>query len=351
MPKNIFIYLKIPINDSFSGPHMYFHRWIPAETNPIIAYKDQFKIKLQIDRDCVPSPDHCPETERWSNITIDKVKVEIRIQDVSDELATFIYNERENRSDVHHGVKLGDQQYDDLNNEFKELGLKALEFTYEVCNNLISYVRNQKGQYWLEPISFDKKNLRSLYAHLGAKAKIEDGDLFRWSPSSINMISVDNLDLEFIAKDSWIEAQDFVKTRKKVNLVKELLSNSLSFLQQERARSAVIEATTALEIAMSRFSIKPNLDKLEFPTSTRRIEIENLKTHVDQFGFAKSIGYLLPILFKEKELSTKLIDKCNKAITSRNAIVHQGDGIDLVTAEKHILSLKQCSEILMEYTI
>lgn len=88
MSKNILLYFKIPLNDSRTGPHMYFNRWIPTEINPIIVYKDQVKLKLHINRDCVPSPDHSPHTERWSNITVEKVKVEIMIQNVSEELAT-----------------------------------------------------------------------------------------------------------------------------------------------------------------------------------------------------------------------------------------------------------------------
>ncbi len=351
MPKNITLYFKIPLNEEFTDPDMYFKRWIPTDANPIIVYKYNFKLALHIDEDCISTLGSDFDIETWNNISINAVKIKIKIKDVNDELASFIFDERDNRSGVHHGFQPDNQQYDNLNNEFKELGLKALDFAYEVCNKLISYVRNEKGQYWLELISFDANTLHNLYRHLDAKVKIDNGDLFYWSPSSIDRHIIHYENMDFLGESDWSQINEFITSRKKGNLVNELLSNSRSFLKYNHTRSAVIEAVTALETALLKFSIKPDLTRLEFPAYIGRLDTDNIETHVSQFGFAKSIGYLLPILYKEEVLPTELIEKCNKAIRSRNAIVHQGEDIDLDTANEHVLALKQCSEVLMEYTI
>lgn len=351
MPKNITLYFKIPLNEKFIDPDMYFKKWIPTDVNPIIVYKYSYKLTLHIDEDCISSLNTDYNIETWSNISINAVKIQIEIKDINDELASFIFDERENKSNVHHGVKPDNYQYNNLNNEFNELGLEALNFSYEVCNKLITYVRNEKGQYWLELISFEENTLRSLYCHLDAKVKIDNGELFYWSPSSIDSHIIHYENMDFLGESDWSQINEFITSRKKGNLVNELLSNSCSFLKYNHAKSAVIEAVTALETALLKFSIKPDLTRLEFPSYIGRLDTDNIETHVSQFGFAKSIGYLLPILFKEEILPTELIDKCTKAIGSRNAIVHQGQDINLNIAKNHILALKQCSEVLMKYTI
>ena len=60
---------------------------------------------------------------------------------------------------------------------------------------------------------------------------------------------------------------------------------------------------------------------------------------------------MLPILFREEVLSIELIKSCSTAIDYRNKIVHDGENIELETAKEYVRSLKQCSKILMEYTI
>ena len=355
MSKNILLHFEIPLSDNVFGPSMIFNRWIPREENPIEFKKEQFNLRLWIDKDCIIFGKKSDKAIASSSyVMVNKIKVDIKIQDIDDELATFIYDERDSSRTTHYGVQPSDDRYDDLSSKFNKLGLDIVELTYTTCNRLISYVRNQKGHYRLDLITYNEEDLHSTYVRADVIAKIDDGEWFQWNPYYIGVDTIafgDNKGR--ITEDDWYQIQEFVTTKKRINLANELLSNSMSLLfKYGHRRSAVIEATTALEVALVNFSKNPNFEKFDFPTDIGRIDIANLGNQRKHLGFSASIRYLLPILFKEEVLSTELLNKCQTAIVARNNIIHEGQrDIKTDLAEELILALKQCSEILMEYTI
>lgn len=359
MSKNILLRFEILLGEDIFGPTtMTFNRWIPGEANPIEFENQQFNLRLWTDEDCIfPKLSNEFDPSFWINNDINgvnKIKAEIQIQNTDDELATFIYDERESSRSIHHGIQPTNEIYDDFNSRFNKLGADAVKLTYEICNRFISYVRNEKGQYQLESLIYDKENLHSVYMHTNTKAKIDDGEWFRWNPYHVGVMEVtlgDNK--ECITEDDWGQIQEFAGTKKRTNLANELISNSMSLLYKYgHSRSALIEAATALEIVLVDFSDKPDFEKFDLPTDIGRIDIANLSKQRKHLGFSVSISYLLPILFTEEVLSTELINKCQQAILARNGIIHGGQRhIKIDIAEKHVLALKQCSEILMEYTI
>lgn len=355
MSKNILLHFEIPLGEDIFGPIMIFNRWIPGEENPIEFENEQFNLRLWIDIDCIfPKTSDLKIT---SYMMVHQIKVEIQIQNIDDELATFIYDERKSSYDKHYGIQPSDERYDDFNGRFNKLGLDAVKLTYDICNRFISYVRNQKGQYRLELLIYDEEDLHSVYVRANVKAKIDDGEWFRWNPYYIGVDTIafgDNGDNKGrITEEDWYQIQEFVTTKKRINLANELLSNSMSLVfKYGHRRSAVIEATTALEVALVNFSKKPNFEKFDLPTDIGRIDIANLGNQIKHSGTSLSIRYLLPILFKEEVLSTELLSKCQQAITVRNNIIHKGQrDIKTDLAKELILALKKCSEILMEYTI
>jgi len=357
MSKNILLHFEIPLGKDIFGPTMTFNRWIPGEENPINFKDEQFNLRLWVDEDCIfpkGSDEFVPD---WINTDINgvnKIKAEIQIQNIDDELATFIYDERESSRGMHHGIKPTDERYDDLNIRFNKLGSDTVKLTYEICNRFISYVRNEKGQYLLESLTYDKEDLHSVYVQTHVKAKINEGEWFRLNPYQVGVMALtlgDNK--ECITQENWYQIQEFVPTKKRTNLATELISNSMSLLYKYgHSRSALIEAATALEIVLVEFSKNLDFEKFDLPTDIGRIDIANLGNQVKHLGFSASIRYLLPILFTKEVLSTELINKCQDAILARNGIIHGGQRhIKIDIAEKHVLALKQCSEILMEYTI
>ena len=348
--------LDIPLSDNdFLGCHLYFNKWIPTQENSIIIEDDSYILKLWIDKTCISnlSKNTDEEISRWTNISVYKFKIEVKIKNIDMELINFIYHERNARRAEYIKPSIIDEQHTILDKRFNELGIDILQVVYKACNRLIAYVRNHKGQYKLEQLTYDKNLLHSLYNKTNAQCKIDNGEWFRWCPSNIDYISICTTTDGYITENDWNEINTFVKGRSSTNLAKELLSNSMSLLFKfEHRRSAVIEASTALEVTLSNFSQNPNLEKLNYSIDTNRIDIDNLKNQIKHLKFSSSMKYLIPIIFKEEILSTEILNKVYKAIESRNNIVHAGQrDISSEKAKEHIQALKQCCEIIMEYTI
>ncbi len=356
MTKKILLHFDIPLsNDSHSGVNIYFYKWIPTESNPIIVKEEDYTLKLWIDKDCIASlfGKDDEKIASWTNISVYKIKANINIQNIEHELATFIYDERDNSKELHHGILPSEEKYSELNQKFIDLGFKAVKIAYTTCNKLISFARNTKGQYNLELLTYNEEQLQSLYVHLEAKCKIDEGDWFRWSPSSIDVIQIIvGEHKECITENDWAKVQEFIESEHRTNLVNELLSNAKSLLfKYEHKRSAIIEAATALEVALSKFADQPDFEKIDLPTDIGRINTKNLKNQISHLGFSGSMNYLIPVLFKDKVFSTELLTKCHDAISSRNNIVHQGQrGVNTEKAIKHVEALTKCCEILMMHT-
>ena len=85
-------------------------------------------------------------------------------------------------------------------------------------------------------------------------------------------------------------------------------------------RAALIEATTALEVAIADFCRSPN-GKYRYGARVPRAEksASNLLTEI---GKTIMLQYVFPVLFEEEEFPGDLIKKCIDANTTRNNIIH-----------------------------
>ena len=353
--KKIYLSFEIRLSDEeFSNSIIYFNKWIPNRDNSIVVSDENLNLSIWIDEDCVERLSD-KDILSWINISVNKIKAEIIFSDISDELVKFIYDERDNSKMIHYGIspENDNEKYNELNKTYIELGNKALKLTYDTCNKVISFARNEKGQFHLEQLTYNREMLRSLYIELGAKCKINDGEWFRWSPSPIDKITITmGNDEEYIRYEDWENIKTFIDSSARTSLVNELLSNAMSLVfKYGHRRNAVIEASTALEVALSDFSETPNFEKLGSLTDIGRIKTSNLKNQVNHLGFSGSMSYLIPVIFNEEIFPTDTLNQCQKAIEARNNIVHQGQrDIKDEVAKKHVLALKKACEILKEYT-
>lgn len=353
MQKEITVSFEIPIcdEDSNTNSSIYFNRWLPIE--PTLIEKDNFQLKLWIDKDCVPYLQDEKDISSSVNMYANKVKVEIQTT-ISSELANFIYEERDNGKEIHHGIQPNSENYQRLSSDFKNISYELIEFSINTINRLISYTRNYDNQYWLELLSYKRDNINSLLIHWEAKIKFDSKEWFRFNCTrsirkySINMIDDD----DYLNQNKWKKIVDYMNNSSRINLANELLSNSKSLLfKYQHRRSSVIEAVTALEVSLSSFSQKPNIEELNYSTPINRIDIDNLKQQVSHLGFSGSIRYLIPIIFNNDVVSDELLKTCYKAIEVRNNIVHQGQrDIKTDDAKSYISAIDELATILIKYT-
>lgn len=351
MSKNILLHLEIPLDNGELPTGIYFNRWIPEKDSAIEFEHENYKFRLWVEEDCIFSIGEV-DIPKHVNINVIKFKIEIELNDIEDDLANFIYNERDCKQGTHHGINPSEDGYDELNEKFIEISKDILILAYNVTNRVISYVRNEKSQYLLNTLVDDKMGLNGMLVHTRAKAKINDGEWFRWSPNH-NHIHIINIgsDEEYVTEEDWAKIDSFVNSKARTNLSRELISNAKSLLSNGLRRSAVIEATTGLEVALNNFAEKPNYEKLELPVVLGRIDTERLHKQVEHLGFSASMRYLIPILFKEDILKTDVLNQCHNAIAVRNNIVHKGQrDVKENNAEAYVNNITKCTEILIEYT-
>ncbi|WP_250124929.1 hypothetical protein [Chroococcidiopsis sp. CCMEE 29] len=356
MTKSLTIHHEITVSDEeWLGPFITFNQWLPnEELEALIRERDNYIARLWIGRDCVASLEELEDNyiSRWVNIRVRKVYVEVVVCNISEELAKFIYDERESSRGIHHGMGPDNGDYEKLSNQYHDIGLKVLEFALTLYNRFIAFARNHKHQFWLSERLFDENLLHFSNVAFRAKVRSEDYEWVEWCPPATDLITIYSSGEETsISKDDWHKLQEFVSGNSRPKLVLELLANAQLLIQENRRRSAIIEAVSALEIAVSEFAKSPKIDSFFTQELLSRIETNNLKSQIDHLGFSGTVKYLLPILFPKEVLPTETIKNCQQAIERRNNVVHYGQR-DISPAEicPLVASVRSACEILTKYT-
>jgi hypothetical protein len=330
------------------------YQWLPDDKNEcLIRQVDNITARLWIDKNCVNSltPVDEENIRQWVNIPVNKVHVDITIADVCEELAAFIHDERERPRNIHHGISPDHEEYLRLSCEYEVLGLKVLKVALETYNRFIRFARNNKSQYWLHERPFEENQMPSMNNSFHTTVYLEDCDGVRWCPPGTDVITFEFYGEETsIKREEWNQFKEFVGSNSRPDLILELLANAQLLIDEGHGRSAIIEAVSALEIAVSSFSKKGKLDRLVTNDLLSRFDASQLQSQVKHMGFSGSLSYLFPILFPDEVLPIKILKHCQEVIQLRNNIVHNGQR-DVVEKEARSLvaSVRQTCEIITQY--
>jgi hypothetical protein len=349
--KCLTINFTFPLHDkTFSqGGWLIFYKWIPKkDVNAILVSKNNKTAKIYVDTSCIGNFDEKTHNiNNWINVKVSKLKVDVDVSDVDDELIRFIFNERDRRKQIHYDKQPYDEDFKNLQVKYQKLGEEVYDLALTVFNRFISYARNIKGQHW----HIEKKY--NDYDFI-ATAQINNGDFIPWCPSLDNgvtvLVTMPNEDIS-IHKEDWGNIAQYIQSTQRPKLTLELLANSRNLFDSGNFRSAVIEAVTALEVAVSKFGKSPNIEVLESSVQVNRIDINNLKGQIEHMGFSCSIRYLIPMLISKEDLAQTTLDKCFQALEVRNNVVHQGQrDVKADLTNEIINEVSACCNVLDRYT-
>jgi hypothetical protein len=285
------------------------------------------------------------EIDKWLNISVNHVNAEITIQDIALDMADYMQSDSLNREDSTELDK-------NLQTQYEKIGKTILQSLLNRINLLIAYVRTVKGQYWLlkYPLNIEER-LHHYFQEFEATGKIDGGKAFEFRPRRADVTYlVMSQDDRSIVESEWDNISQFVKSNNnRTPLVLELLTGAEQLAQNGYRRSALTEAFTALEVAVSEFgkSHKDKQGKLSSKFASR-LDIDMLDKQIKHLGFSGAIRYLIPLLIPEEVLSTEILSDCYDAIEARNSVVHAGQR-DVVNIDRFISSIKACCKILREY--
>jgi len=345
-----FVFSVLDEHDLRAGGPIMFDNWLPfSSDDAIVVVEKTLSVRLWIDKDCVEQRSLDGDgNPLWANTPLHKVLAEVSEIAVSDALAELIssISQEHDWTEEHLNAT-----YDrGLLGEYGEMGRAAYVAALGRFNRLLAYVRALKGQYWIRESDSGSHNIRSEFVRLRAKVKLgESSEWVRLCSPRMDWVTLIGADPKrMIDQSDWKEISRHVAGERKAPLVGQLLTSADGFLASGHRRAALMEAVSALEVAISQFSqrVKPD----EWSTQlANRTTAERFQSHVNHIGMTCTISYLLPVLYPEEKLPGALLASCRNAIEERNAIVHRGQrDVEEKQLNEYLDSIRQLCAILKQ---
>jgi hypothetical protein len=305
--------MKVPIPYEVYGVNRFplvFSRWFPlGDENAITINLEDASVKLWFDKTCTSHVFDIDwdKIDQRINLLCGHVLVDVTIKRMSENLISKIIN----------------------NEEYIDIGIEVYTLAITYVNRFISFCKNILGQFWLREYIFDTDLIDQAFIEWEAKAKFQDDNWFRWKPTNKTFIKCGVSEYadrkRYLSNDKWSEIEKYVKSNKRPSLVLELLSNAEDLNRLGRRRNALIEAVTALEVAINNFG---RAFKNELPQSITsiltRVNMQSLPKYINHLGLEATCHYLLPLLIAEDIFGKNSFQICWDAINERNNVVHNG---------------------------
>jgi len=284
-----------------------FHNWLPVEAADTI---NVFEINIRLAIKFIPENFPFSEKYHGTHFAV-SILVEINAE-ISETLANHILN-----SDLFESI---------LSDEYYQLANTLQKISTMRTNRLIEYARSFKRQFWLEDIEPEpnvRKNPGQFFRINKAVTEI-DGNYFEFYPDRTVTIKV----RMYPEPDYMLSIEDrpeickFVLDRSSPPLIGSFLASARKLAALGNRRNALVEAVSALEVALSLFARSADPSKLE--RFRPGLEAHSFKALFTKLGMRRSFGIAIPLLFSESEFPFEQLRACRDAIEQRNNIVHNG---------------------------
>ncbi|AZG76339.1 hypothetical protein [Methylocystis rosea] len=288
-----------------------FHRWLPMrlpeESIEMVEEGVQLAIMFPLKSTRWAFQPSEEEILRTQNNQAHRVMVELTVE-ISQPLADYMLQ--------------GTKEAGAIADEYKQLGHNLQRIVTKRVNRLLVYARSVKGQFWLEEFEPDIDNPGQFFIRNDGRATI-DGTPTRFNPDQVITLraSVHSVEHMLTAQD-WPAVREFVIGESRPPLIGSLLANARHLARQGNRRNALVEAVTALEVALGKFTRRVDAGALE--RFRPGLEVASIKSLREKVGFRGSFGIVIPLLFSEAEFPAALLETCREAIDLRNNVVHNG---------------------------
>lgn len=321
MSSDLLVRMKVPIATAQIVPTaaLIFSRWLPLHpSDALVLKRDDIDLRLwfTIESTWWASELKVEDLPKSINVLAHFVYADVTIHGVSDKLRSYIFQRDYS--------KLPAAEDKALQDELDKLGQRVLDLTLSAYNGLVRFVRARKGQYWLNEYAIDLNQTRNFLTQFEAKVQVEGNRWHRFNPcyDSFTVRSVSQH--RYLTPDDWKEAQSFIQSGSRAPLIGSLLAGAEELAGNGHTRSALTEAITGLEVALSRFATKPKAQDLLGADLAARMGVESMKQQVERMGLTGSVSYLLPLLFPETILAADVLAGVREAIQERQNVVHSG---------------------------
>lgn len=325
MPVKVQVKMIVPldqVNEYLS--EIIFCRWLPGEEEALIYTANGFTVRYWTDFDCL---------NHLGKMTVEEIPqtVTIRVGKVHA-LADFVVENEGLRAlaeycsaTINYSEEEVERQFGaDMLVEYYAVGRSVYNAVMSGLNRLLGYIRAKKGHYWLEDYPILDKNYASEFLKNEARIRFDGGQWLRLrSKRVLEFVATFPGEERLVTQEDWDAAGDFVQSTQRVPIVGHLLSIAEKLSDEGHRRTALIEAVSALEVALHEFGRRAESGK---PAQCKdvRTGFSNLKKHIEHLGLTGSINYLLPLILEESEISREVLAQCQGAIEERNNVAHNG---------------------------
>ncbi len=328
--------LEVDLTVELENPPV-FYKWLPlrADETPVSDHEGvRVEVGFKVESTSSPFRSSEDDIRRTANNAARRLFVKARVG-ISNELANYIQNPDESV---------------ELATEYKALGAKLQQAIVRIINRLLAYLKAMKKQFWIEELAVDFENPGQFFKRHQATATI-DGKNVRFDPDrGIIKFEVKLSDPKVsMHQDEWADALAYAIGQDRLPMVDVLLSNARNLMFKGYRRNALVDAATALEVALSQFAHSAEMGLLGSRQS--RIEPTSIQSLIAKVGFRGSFGVVLPFIFEEEDFPSDLLSTCRTAIDQRNNVVHHGkrdvNAIELTTM---INAIDEACSILRKFS-
>jgi len=331
--------VEIPVFHIVGTPNLTFHKWLPVD-DPIISEDDNLVVKIWLD---ASNTYHGADSDplKWNNVLVESVFVDVTIKEIDSHLIDLILDKKTaNEAEKNKVVELSTIVYSSVTSRI---------------NRLIDWANSMKQQYWLSNIPVDLGRILRFNIDTEAKAIMlpeSDNKWFNWRPNTPQHMEVVITSEEtYINRKDWQALKDYVNSEQRIKFKLELISRAYTLNSISLRTNALIDAVTALEIAISDFVKSPSIDSDNYQKVLSSIGTSNLSVAFDHLKFSTFIQYLLPLILDEpiiKEIDFVCI---SEALQARNNIVHNGQrDLEKKKSIKYLASIRKLIMYLNEHS-
>ena len=222
-PRRLLIRMTVPLG--LRGPT--FYKWLPiGPDNGIRLCRDGLELLLWLEAKASGVSEEA--IPRHINLTAYEIYADITT--TMDDLELLSYMARRDFS------RQPNEEEEPLAERYETHGREVFSLLRDGLNRLLTFIRVEKGQFWLDPLEFDFDDLASRSVQFDARAQVGDGEWFRWQPSQTSSLSIEvprDPDPRFLTRTDWTQAQAFVSAEGQPDLPRELLAAAEAFDSSE----------------------------------------------------------------------------------------------------------------------
>jgi hypothetical protein len=342
MTQRIIVRLEIPIAEEYADA-LTFTGWLPNQKDGLGMSVNGDSVTVWFDDQLFQASDFdvdYAQLENQGDLRLNAIGIDVHVEGVDEEVLAVI----QKIADEARATQRMPRRDCDAAKRYEELGLRVQAAGLHAANRVLTWFRVSKGQFWISSLAHDPENQASFFRQSQAKVSWNGTEWLPWLPSYRGALRMTCQDwgTRRVARDDWTDLKSWMTEASRPNLILELLADAEALASRGAARPALVQAVTALEVAIVRL-----YDSQFWQNAVKSSTAQAVLTGKKRIGFHHVLRTVLPAVLGNSEIPSEVLTRCQDAVKARNEIVHEGSPVDTETIESHMRPIRVLCERLL----